>query len=170
GAAAVRDAQLTLTEIMRNFRYGQRDLLRRLFAPRIDRLLFAATKADHITADQQPNLTALLTDLMGEADRLPRFESVPVETLCIASVRASEQVQVSTGGSYHPALRGVLLNGQTATFYPGDVPSRVPDATLWEQHRFDFQRLRPPRIPPRTPLPHLRMDVVLEHLLGDKLR
>ncbi len=50
GPQAFNDMRLALTQLMQSFHYGQRTLFRRLFSPVIDKLLFAATKADHITS------------------------------------------------------------------------------------------------------------------------
>ena len=44
--------QMGLNQLFNNFHYGSRNFLHRLFSPRIDRLMFVATKADHITRDQ----------------------------------------------------------------------------------------------------------------------
>jgi predicted YcjX-like family ATPase len=52
--------RLALTQLMQSFHYGQRTLFRRLFSPVIDKLLFAATKADHVTVDQHANMVSLL--------------------------------------------------------------------------------------------------------------
>ncbi|MGU0056245.1 YcjX family protein [Enterobacter hormaechei] len=41
---------------------------RRLFFPCIDKLLFAATKADHLTPDQHENLVSLLQQLVRDAE------------------------------------------------------------------------------------------------------
>ena len=45
--------------LLSHFSYGNSSFLSRIFSPRIDRVLFAASKADHITNDQHQNLTAL---------------------------------------------------------------------------------------------------------------
>ena len=62
--------RLALTQLMQSFHYGQRTLFRRLFSPVIDKLLFAATKADHVTVDQHANLVSLLQQLVQDAGRM----------------------------------------------------------------------------------------------------
>lgn len=59
--------RLALTQLMQSFHYGQRTLFRRLFSPVIDKLLFAATKADHVTIDQHANMVSLLQQLIQDA-------------------------------------------------------------------------------------------------------
>ncbi|MGL5358303.1 MAG: YcjX family protein, partial [Shewanella sp.] len=51
GKSQFEDMGAALNCIMESFHFGQSSFLRRLFAPRIDRLLFAASKVDHVTRD-----------------------------------------------------------------------------------------------------------------------
>src|SRR5215468_7173117 len=48
GPAALRDLEGALVAILGCFRAGRRSWLSNMFRPRIDRILFAATKADHL--------------------------------------------------------------------------------------------------------------------------
>ena len=48
GPAAMRDLENALTEVMRAFRAGRASTFASIFRPRVDRILFAATKADHL--------------------------------------------------------------------------------------------------------------------------
>lgn len=70
GPQAFNDMRLALTQLMQSFHYGQRTLFRRLFSPVIDKLLFAATKADHVTVDQHANMVSLLQQLVQDARRM----------------------------------------------------------------------------------------------------
>lgn len=76
GPQAFTDMRLALTQLMQSFHYGKRTLLRRLFSPCIDKLLFAASKADHVTADQHANLVALLQQLTQSAWQQAAFEGL----------------------------------------------------------------------------------------------
>ena len=58
GPAHFADTQETLALILKSFRYGSIGLLGRLFAPRIDRLLFAVSKADHVAPNQHAGAEA----------------------------------------------------------------------------------------------------------------
>ncbi|WJS89259.1 YcjX family protein [Glaesserella parasuis] len=55
-----------LQQLFKHFHYGNRSLFSRLFSSNIDKLLFVATKADHITSDQLPNLESLMRQLVQE--------------------------------------------------------------------------------------------------------
>jgi predicted YcjX-like family ATPase len=171
GPDAFNDMRLALSQLMRSFHYGKRTLYRRLFSPCIDKLMFAASKADHITADQQANLVSLLQQLIQDAWRNAAFEGIAMECAGLASVRATEGGTVSLQGKNIPALKGFRLrDGQPLTLYPGDVPPRLPGAAFWHKQGFQFEDFRPRQMDPDMPLPHIRLDAVMEFLLGDKLR
>jgi uncharacterized protein len=171
GPQAFNDMRLALTQLMQSFHYGQRTLFRRLFSPVIDKLLFAATKADHITADQHANMVSLLQQLVQDAWQNAAFEGITMDCLGLASVQATESGLVDHRGEKLPALRGNRLHdGEALTFYPGEVPPRLPGHTFWQQQGFQFEQFRPQQLDVDRPLPHIRMDAALEFLLGDKLR
>ncbi|WP_313684551.1 YcjX family protein [Pantoea sp.] len=171
GPQAFNDMRLALTQLMQSFHYGQRTLFRRLFSPVIDKLLFAATKADHITADQHANMVSLLQQLVQDAWQNAAFEGITMDCLGLASVQATESGLVDHRGEKLPALRGYRLDdGEALTFYPGEVPPRLPGHTFWQQQGFQFEQFRPQQLDVDRPLPHIRMDAALEFLLGDKLR
>lgn len=171
GPDAFGDMRFALSQLMHSFHYGQRTLFRRLFSPVIDKLLFAASKADHVTADQHGNLVSLLRQLVQDAWQTVSFEGIRMDCLSLAAVQATHNGVVDYHGEKIPALKGERLSdGAPLTLYPGDVPARLPDRHFWEQQHFQFEQFRPLRLPPDTPLPHIRMDSALEFLLGDKLR
>ena len=69
GPAAVKDLENALTEVMRAFRAGRSSYFASVFRPRIDRILFAATKADHLHHKSHDRLEANLARANGESDR-----------------------------------------------------------------------------------------------------
>ena len=171
GPQAFNDMRLALTQLMQSFHYGQRTLFRRLFSPVIDKLLFAATKADHITTDQHANMVSLLQQLVQDAWQNAAFEGISMDCLGLASVQATQSGLVEVNGEKIPALRGHRLHdGAPLTVYPGEVPARLPGGAFWETQGFQFEQFRPQRMAVDTPLPHIRLDAALEFLLGDKLR
>ncbi len=171
GPQAFNDMRLALTQLMQSFHYGQRTLFRRLFSPVIDKLLFAATKADHVTVDQHPHLVSLLQQLVQDAWQNAAFEGIEMDCLGLASVQATQSGLVEVDGEKIPALRGHRLSdGAPLTVYPGEVPERLPGAAFWEQQGFRFEQFRPQVMDVDSPLPHIRLDAALEFLIGDKLR
>lgn len=70
-----------------------------------------------------------------------------------------------------PALKGDRLeDGAPLTFYPGEVPARLPGPAFWQRQQFQFETFRRQARESDAPLPHIRMDAVMAFLLGDKLR
>ena len=60
GPAAIRDLETALADVLSAFRPGRASWLRSLVTRRIDRILFAATKADHVHHTDHDNLARLL--------------------------------------------------------------------------------------------------------------
>ncbi|RRZ95651.1 YcjX family protein [Erwinia sp. 198] len=171
GPQAFNDMRLALTQLMQSFSYGQRTLFRRLFSPVIDKLLFAATKSDHVTSDQHANLVSLLQQLVQDAWQNAAFEGIDMECLGLASVQATQSGLVDHQGEKIPALRGHRLSdNEPLTVYPGEVPPRLPGNVFWQQQGFHFEQFRPQQLDADRALPHIRLDAALEFLLGDKLR
>lgn len=170
GPESFNDMRQALDQLMQSFKYGRSSLLRRLFSPRIDKVLFAATKADHITPEQHPNLVGLLQQLVNEAWQTASFEGIKMDCVSLASIQATEPGFVNHKGQQVPALRGIDLLDNAQTLFPGEVPKRLPNVDFWQQQSFDFINFRPLLQQSDEPLPHIRMDKALEYLLGDKLQ
>ncbi len=170
GIQAFNDMRLALGQLMQSFHYGKRTLLRRLFSPHIDKLMFAATKADHITPDQHANLVSLLQELVYEAKQYAAFEGISIDCVALASVQATQFGMVEKKGKRLPTLKGYQLeNGQPLLVYPGSVPATLPAKSFWQQQSFHFDSFRPFPMNRDKAFPHIRMDAVMEFLLGDNL-
>ncbi len=191
GVSAVRDLEQALGDVLNAFRTGKNTLLTTLLRPRIDKILFAATKADHLNHVSHDRLEAILRRLTARA--IARSENVGavIDVVALAAVRATHEVNVGRGGAALPAVVGVPIAGERiggevfdgraeAAIFPGDLP-RDPDAVfsgdmgIVDPHAADYRfvRFRPP-IAARDaagaalPLPHIRLDRALQFLLGDK--
>lgn len=169
GLESFNDMRLALEQLMHSFRYGKSSLINRLFAPRIDKILFAATKADHVTSDQHQNMVALLQQLIYEAWQTAAFEGVEMDCMTLASIQATQAGMVEYKGESICALRGNLLSGDHICVFPGEVPNRLPDESFWQRdNAFDFFQFRPRKPELDEPLSHIRMDKALHYLLADK--
>lgn len=170
GPEAFNELQQAINWILQSFHYGGNSLIRRLFSPRIDKLVFAASKADHITADQQDNLIRLLESMIHEARQTIHYEGVSIQTTALAAIRASQSGKADYQGKTLSVLTGHDKQGQPLTLYPGDVPVGRPSPAFWSTQGFDFPQFAPQSSTELSALPHIRMDQMLEFLLGDKLR
>ena len=187
GTEAVADLERALSEILACFRPGAGNLLTALWQRKIDRILIAATKADHLHHESHDKLEALVGHLVEKATRRAGLSGASVKTIALAAVRATREATVREKGETLPVVVGTPIKGETigketfdgeteTAIFPGDLPDR-PDAMLAAgnglvQH---FVRMRPPRLE-RTlegmtlSLPHIRLDKALQFLLGDKLQ
>ncbi len=171
GPAHFADTQRALCLTVESFRYGRTGLLGRLFAPRIDRLLFAASKADHVAPSQHAALRQLLELLVAPAGRAARFEGLVPEFLALAAVRSTEVVRIEHQGQLLSCVRGRLKDEPRETvLFPGEIPEGLPEPEDWASGRFRFREFAPRRLRPGARGTHIRLDQALEFLLGDKLR
>lgn len=171
GPAHFADTQRALALLAESFRYGRTGLLGRLFAPRIDRVLFAASKADHVAPSQHAALRQLLELLVAPAGRAARFEGLAPEFLAIAALRCTDVVRTEHQGQVLSCVRGRLKDEPRETvLFPGEIPAGLPEPEDWTSGRFRFREFAPRRLRPGEPGQHIRLDQAIEFLIGDKLR
>jgi uncharacterized protein len=170
GPGHFADTQETLALILKSFRYGSTGLLGRLFAPRIDRLLFAVSKADHVAPNQHPALKQLLELMIKPAARAPRFEGITTEVITLASLRCTDVVRTEHHGQVLSCVRGHLKDEDRETvLFPGEIPPELPEPDDWASGRFRFREFAPRRLAPSASGQHIRLDQALQFLIGDKL-
>ncbi|MBR9829941.1 MAG: YcjX family protein [Oceanospirillales bacterium] len=173
GEACFNDMQLALNSLLHSFEYGRSSLLRRLFKPKIGKVLFAATKADHVTANQHHNLDCFLQLMIDDARREMRFEQVDTRCLALSSLRSTTAAEAKLDGQHLSCLRGLRKdNGEEIALFPGEVPVALPRPQDWNSDRFRFVDFAPRPLPagPLHPEHHIRLDQAAEYLLGDLLR
>ncbi|MFB9217074.1 YcjX family GTP-binding protein [Vibrio sinaloensis] len=170
GHESFHDMRDALEQIMHSFRYGRSNVLKRLFAPRIDKVLFAATKADHVTPEQHPNLVSLLQQMVHPAWQNASYENIEMSCMTMASIQATQTGFIGQGEQAVPAIQGTTLAGEPMTVFPGEVPKKLPNQQYWQQQGFEFTAFRPQSSKLDEPQPHIRMDKALEFLIGDKLK
>ncbi len=171
GADSFSDLQLAMSMIMESYSYGRSSLFSRLFSPKIDKLLFAATKADHVTPEQHANMVTLLNQLIYQTKHQLNYDAIDMKTLAIASVKTTKSGRSLHQGKQVPVIQGKsLLDEKVITVFPGTVPERLPDADFWQNKPFNFIAFSPDKSAAKhEALPHIRMDQVLQFLLGDKM-
>jgi predicted YcjX-like family ATPase len=173
GRACFDDVEATLATVLRNFRYGPSGLLTRLFRPRIEVLLFAASKADHIAHNQHHNLRLLLEQMVHEAAGNARYEGIKPAFVSLAALRSTDVVHTDHRGQSLSCVRGVLKGEERETvLFPGEIPPDLPADDDWNEDRFRFRDFAPRRLLLQgTDKPqHIRLDQALEVLLGDRLQ
>ncbi len=196
GPDALHDLQAALTSIHDCFNVGRRSFFSSLFRPRIDRILFAATKADHLHHLNHDRLEAIVAHMVKQATERSESSGAAIDVVALAAVRATREARVQRGREELPSIVGTPIAGERAggaTFdgnteaatFPGDLPDdpaslfaadstfRGLSSTGLDNTDYRFLRFRPPvleRGPDGEPsLPHIRLDRALQFLIGDKL-
>jgi predicted YcjX-like family ATPase len=171
GPGHFADTQAALAVIMESFRYGEAGFLARLFAPKIDKVLFAASKADHVAHNQHANLKGLLELLVTPAARAARFAGISVDVLALSALRSTDVVRTEHHGQSLSCVRGRLRDegGRETVVFPGEIPPNLPEPEDWTSGRFRFRDFAPRRLAPGGRGQHIRLDQALEYLIGDKL-
>ena len=192
GKTSVADLEAALAATLSAFKHGTANWLTGLVLRRIDRILFAATKADHVHHEDHDRLEAILARIVERAAERAKFAGADVEVLALASVRATREGTVTRASERLPSIVGTPLPGETVdgrvfdgkteiAIFPGDLPDdpnvffeAVGDSVAVGQANLRFIRFRPPQLE-RTAegltlsLPHIRLDRALEFLIGDRL-
>lgn len=167
------DMQSSIEQVLQTFNYGKSGLYSRIFNSKIDKLLFAATKADHVTDNQHHNLRLLLETMIDEAKRKIRFQGVGLSTQVLSSVRCTSTFETTHDGVKLSCLKGIPKGEEVVKGrFPGEVPPVPPSTSNWPEGAFQFVEYRlPPALSGlgKNPLPHIGIDRALNFLIGDKL-
>ena len=180
GPAALEDQRRAMAEVLSAFRPGPNSWLSTLLrGRRVERILFAATKADHLHHSQHPRLAALIAAMLAEARDRARFSGARTEAMAIAALRATVEESRTHYGVPRDLVRGRLEDGRQAAFHPGDLPEDPArllaparsGAEAWLQDDYAAMRFAPPILDrrPGDGLPHIRLDRAAEFLFGDRL-
>lgn len=179
GPQAVEDMRATMAEILKSFRPGRNSWLASILGKRVERILFAATKADQLHHSQHPQLIAILNAMMREARDRADFRGADTQAMAIASLRSTVEQDVPRSGGLLPCVRGRLQSGKEAALFPGDLPADPAHLLnparagheAWLDAQFELMDFAPPVLSrrPGEGLPHIRLDKAAEFLIGDRL-
>ncbi len=174
GREAFEDQRLALEAILQSFRYGSGGLLAKLLrGPHIDRVLFAATKADHVPDIQRDHLAELLRNMAAFPAIEARSSSAQFDVTSIASVISTAEDTQDIDGQRVPVVVGRPVGGgKQAKFFVGTVPIRPPRPDAWNSSFLNVPLFEPPVIDPAPVdgIAHINLDQALEFLMGDRLR
>ncbi|MFM2279680.1 MAG: hypothetical protein RLZZ444_1911, partial [Pseudomonadota bacterium] len=192
GPEALADLENALSDVLSSFRPGTNSFLASFFTRKIDRVLVAATKADHLHHESHDRLEAITRRLVERAvERIGR-SGAGIDVVAMASVRATREASVRRDGDVLPVIVGTPIAGETidgetfdglrkTAIFPGDLPKRTDglfaktdgdDRTAFPD--INFVRFRPPELEEtgggiKLSLPHIRLDRALQFLIGDRL-
>ena len=193
GPEALADLENALVDVLGAFRAGANSFLTSLFTRRIERVLVAATKADHLHHESHDRLEALTRRIVDRAlERIGRTGAT-IDVMALASIRATREATVARDGEELPVIVGTPIAGETidgevfdgrrkTAIFPGDLPERTdvyfrPPGSVPTQPplpHINIVRFRPPEVEEtggglKLSLPHIRLDRALQFLFGDRL-
>ncbi|WP_373354208.1 YcjX family protein [Pseudoroseicyclus sp. CXY001] len=180
GPRAVEDLRLAMADILTAFRPGRASWLGRLLGgKRVEKILFAATKADHLHHEQHPALANIAAALLREAKDRADFAGATTAAMSVASLRCTVEDKVMHGGREMAVVKGRTAGDRQVAFHPGALPSD-PGHLLhparageeaWADDGYAAAKFLPARVTlkPGEGPPHIRLDSAAEFLFGDKL-
>ncbi|AYG61422.1 YcjX family protein [Rhizobium jaguaris] len=193
GPEAVQDLERALTDVLACFRPGANSFFSSLLGRRIDRVLVAATKADHLHHESHDRLEALTRRLVERAIERIGMAGAGIEVMAIASVRATREATVKRDGHTLPVIVGTPMDRETiggesfdgnrkTAIFPGDLPENPQwlfdalegDAANVHLPEVNVVRFRPPELDEsvggiKLSVPHIRLDRAMQFLFGDRL-
>jgi uncharacterized protein len=187
GPAALHDLENALSDVLRAFRAGRASRFASLVRPRIDRILFAATKADHLHHTSHDRLEAILRALTAKAIARAEGVGAEIDVIALAAIRATREAEIKHSHETLEAIIGVPEKGEKiggevfdgaveAAVFPGELPAdpmsifdgdaiALPEA----DNDWRFVRFRPPITARGQAAPQIRLDRALQFLIGDRL-
>jgi predicted YcjX-like family ATPase len=174
GREVFEDTRRAIDAILESFRYGRSGIIRRLLgSARIEKVLFAATKADHVPEMLRENLALLLRNMVATSSLDVASSNARTDVMALASVISTEEDTGEIGGRRVQVVVGKPVGSTTRSqFFVGTVPVRPPRPDAWDKPFLDIPNFEPPVIDvsPTDGIPHINLDLALDYLIGDQLR
>lgn len=188
GAQGLSDLEHGLEGVLKAFRPGVNSWLSLLLPRRIDRIVFAATKADHIHFTSHDRLAAILRKAVARAEARSHTAGATTDCIALAALRATEDVDKRAHDTVYHCVRGRPADGERiegrrfdgrrdAVVFPGDLPEdplAAFDEEIAKVGQYAFTRFAPPQLG-RDPdgaiavWPHVGLEHILSFLIGDQL-
>lgn len=187
GRDALAETTAAMQGVLAAFRPGRNTWLSSIFRRRVERIVFAATKADHLGQEGHDRLEALVKEMALDAISRAQFAGADVKVLALSALRATREAEMRTGAERLACVVGTPLAGERidgrvfdgrteVAVFPGDLPTdaaaalRTGEGLVGDPVR--VLRFAPPQtagLPADAVLPHIRLDRALDFLLGDRL-
>ena len=168
GPEYVDDMRQALANITDSFAYGSRSRLLQLFRSKIDKVIFAATKVDQIVSEDHEAAKQLLSVIIKQAYNNAQHEGVKPICEATAAVRSSKEIEHQA----EKGLSGADSNGEPIGYTHLKIPERIPTGDQWEPFLcWEIPQFNPPKglsFTNSDAIPHIRMDTVINELIGDK--
>lgn len=172
GEAAFGELVMALDNTLKSFRYGRGSLLSWLTGLRTSKVLFAATKADHVSRGDRANLVNLVKGMLTSVDDDNRIRAQvrDYKVMDLAAIRATED-WLTEQEPRREILKGRPAGeAETALWDPGSLPLDMPPH--WDRFSFKYWRFEPPEWQQARlqGFPAINLGRALEFLLGEDLQ
>ena len=181
GPQAVADLRLAMVDVLKAFRPGRNSWLGAILGKRrVEKILFAATKADHLHHSQHLKLSGLMQALLRDAKDRAEFSGAQTGSVALASLRTTVEETFDHEGQALDCVRGTLLDtGKEVAMYAGELPedpAKILNAARngdekWLGADYAVMNFAPAKVVLKQGMgpPHIRLDKAAAFLLGDKL-
>ena len=181
GPGPFEDQRKAMGDILSVFQPGHNLWLTQLFQGRkVERILFAATKADHLNHSQHDKLSTYPDGVLREAVQRADDKGAKTRVMSIAALRVTQEyTHTEDNVNYHGVcgyLPGKDGSRQRWYEYPGELPDigellkeSGKGEKEWRDGPISFPKFLPEPRSREQPLPHIRLDNALEFLIGDLL-
>ncbi|MEL7429311.1 MAG: YcjX family protein [Pseudomonadota bacterium] len=112
GPQAVQDLRHALADILASFRPGQTSWLNAILGKKIDRILFAATKADQLHHTSHDRLEAILRKVVDGALQRTEGTGALHDVVALASIRSTREHILKQDGEELPSIAGIPKQGE----------------------------------------------------------
>ena len=169
GDSAFNELTDALKGTLQSFRYGRKGLLSWLAGIKTTHVLFAATKADHVTRGDRANLEGLVKRMLTLVDEngVMRSNVANFGVMALASICATEDRMTVT-----PPKREILFGQpggrkEAGQWDPGGLPLDMPPN--WPEVHFQFLKFEPQPMQDalHEGFPAINMGKSINFLIGD---
>lgn len=170
GYKIFEDMHLALQHILKTFTYGHNNLISQLFGLKIDRVIFAATKADHIPQNQHEAYRSLLDEMISDIKKDLDVKHIDTEVTIFSAVKSTQFVRAKIDGVEVDCVKGTVEGeDEPSIHYPGILKDHYKSKDFWPHANFDYVNFKPISFPPRdnSGVEHIRMDRLIYTLLKD---
>lgn len=154
----------SIEQISECFNYGSGSI----FSTGVDKVLFGATKVDQVIARDHDQVRHLLASMVRSSLERISWQNADYRVEAIAAIRSGNETTIEGD----ECIVGFSQKGEAIGYVHPRIPAHIPSKQEWETlQAWHPETLNPPvGIHPDHALPHIRMDRVLQELIGDKCR
>ena len=181
GPGPFEDQRKAMKDILSVFQPGRNLWLTKWLGGRkVEKILFAATKADHLHDSQHGKLSTYPDGVLRESVQRADDKGAKTRVMSIAALQVTKKHTLTEDNVNYEGVCGWLPDKDDSRQRWFEYPGTLPDigALLkearqgekeWRDGPQSFPKFQPEPRSSEEPLPHIRLDKALEFLIGDLL-